>query len=403
MTKPVVIVGGGPAGLIAAESAKLNGAERVIVIDRERHTGGILNQCIHAGFGLGLFKEELTGPEFADRVSKAALKAGVEFLTETTVLSINDQRQITITSEKGVDTIDAGAIVMCTGCRERPRGVIHIPGERPAGIYTAGLAQKLVNTSGYLIGKKVVILGSGDIGLIMARRMTLQGAKVLAVVEVMKNPGGLQRNIIQCLDDFGIPLYLSHTIINIKGKKRVEQVTIAKLDDKMQPIAGTEFTLDCDTVLLSVGLIPENEVAKTVGIKLNERSNGMIVDENLMTSVDGIFGCGNALHVHDLVDNLAVEAKEAGKNAADYVNGTQFEKSTIDVKFDGGFGYVLPYKVSGTKAVRLQFRVRAPHKNATITCNGFTKRYPHLQPNHMESITVPAENLTSEVCLCLND
>lgn len=403
--KPVVIVGGGPAGLIAAAAAAEAGAKDVLVIDREKQTGGILNQCIHTGFGLALFKEELTGPEFAARVNETAQKAGVRFMMETSVLKIFPDRTVTVLNENGVSEIRAGAVVMCTGCRERPRGAIHIPGDRPAGIYTAGLAQKLVNIAGYLPGKKVVILGSGDIGLIMARRMTLEGAKVLAVVEVMPQPGGLVRNIVQCLDDFGIPLYLSHTIMEIRGRERVEQVTVAKVGPGFEPVPGTEFTLDCDTVLLSVGLIPENEVAETAGIKLNPATNGMLVDENFMTSVEGIFGCGNALHVHDLVDNLAVEAAEAGKNAALFAAGEQFAPCTIPVCPDACFGYAVPCRVSGTKDVRVQFRVRKNASQAVVSSGGYTRKFAHLQPNHMESVNIPAKDLAeqAEAALCLKD
>lgn len=403
--QPVVIVGGGPAGLIAAAAASAAGAKDVLVIDREKQTGGILNQCIHTGFGLALFKEELTGPEFAARVNDTAEKSGVRFMMETSVLKISPDRTATVLNENGVSEIKAGAIVMCTGCRERPRGAIHIPGDRPAGIYTAGLAQKLVNIAGYLPGKRVVILGSGDIGLIMARRMTLEGAKVLAVVEVMPQPGGLVRNIVQCLDDFGIPLYLSHTITEIRGRGRVEQVSVAEVGPGFKPVTGTEFTLDCDTVLLSVGLIPENEVAETAGIKLNPATNGMLVDENFMTSVDGIFGCGNALHVHDLVDNLAVEAAEAGKNAALFAAGEKFAPCTIPVCPDGCFGYAVPCRVSGTKDVRVQFRVRKNASQAVVSSGAYARKFAHLQPNHMESVKIPAKDLAeqTEAVLCLKD
>lgn len=401
--KPVVIIGGGPAGLAAAKAAKDNGAKKVLVIDREKHTGGILNQCIHAGFGLTQFKEELTGPQYADRVGRAATLAGVDYLTDTTVLSLSPDKTVTVLNENGVRDIEAAAVVLATGCRERPRGAIHIPGERPAGIYTAGLAQKLVNVAGVLVGKKVVILGSGDIGLIMARRLTLAGAKVLAVLEAMKTPGGLARNIAQCLDDFDIPLHLSHTITDIKGTERVESVTVSKLDDKMQPVAGSEFTLECDTVLLSVGLIPENEVAQSAGIELNPVTNGLAVDENLMTNVEGVFGCGNALHVHDLVDNLAIESAEAGKNAALYAAGQRFEPCPVSVTTDSNFGYVVPLRVSGTKPVRFQFRVRAVSKGASVQAGVFSRKFAFLQPNHMESVTIPAEKISKEgVKLCLN-
>lgn len=401
--KPVVIIGGGPAGLVAAKAAKDGGAKRVLVIDREKHTGGILNQCIHAGFGLTQFKEELTGPQYAARVGDAAADAGVEFMTDTTVLRLSPDKTVTVVNEKGVSHIEAASVVLATGCRERPRGAIHIPGERPAGVYTAGLAQKLVNVAGVLVGKRVVILGSGDIGLIMARRLTLAGAKVLAVVEVMKTAGGLARNIAQCLNDFDIPLYLSHTITDIKGTKRVESVTVAKVDDKMRPVENSEFTLDCDTVLLSVGLIPENEIAQSAGVELNPATNGLSVDENLMTTADGVFGCGNALHVHDLVDNLAIESALAGKNAALYAAGERFAPCPIPVSTDANFGYAVPARVSGEKPVRVQFRVRRAFKNATVEAGDFSRKFAFLQPNHMESATIPADKIScSGVKLCLN-
>lgn len=403
--KPVVVVGAGPAGLIAATAAKKNGASKVILIDREKHAGGILNQCIHAGFGLTQFQEELTGTQYAKRVYDMAEAEGVEFIYDTTVLSIDENKVVTTVNQNGVTDIEAGAVVLCTGCRERSRAAIRIPGERPAGIYTAGLAQKLVNIAGMMPGKRVVILGSGDIGLIMARRLTLEGAVVCAVVEVMSRPGGLARNIAQCLDDFNIPLYLSHTITQIKGRKRVEGVTIAKVDDKMRPVSGTEFFIDCDTVLLSVGLIPENEIAQNAGVALNPVTNGLSVDENFMTTLKGVFGCGNALHVHDLVDNLAIESAKAGENAALFTLNGDFEKSEVQLKTDAHFGYIVPSRVSGTKPVRIQFRVREPHKNAIVQIGSFKKKIPFLQPNHMESVTVPAEVFKNEkeVTLCLNE
>ena len=403
--KPIIIIGAGPAGLIASQAAIENGAKRVIVIDREPFAGGILNQCIHTGFGLAVFNEELTGPEFAARVYEKAKNGGVEFWHNTTVLSLSKDKVVTTVSpERGVEKIAAGAVILCTGCRERARGVIHIPGERPTGIYTAGLAQKFVNIDGYLPGKNFVILGSGDIGLIMARRLTLQGAKVKAVLEVQNFCGGLSRNVIQCLDDFEIPLYLSHTITDIKGKSRVEQITAAKVDETFKPIKGTEFNIDCDAVLLSVGLIPENEIAESCGVKLNPATNGTLVDENFMTSVDGVFACGNALHVHDLVDKLALEAKEVGINAVQYANGELIALAKTDVSYDNNFGYVLPHKVSGEKKVKFSFRVRKPMENVVINVGEFSKKIKFLQPNEMASVTVPPEHLkTEKVKICLTN
>lgn len=404
--KPIVVIGAGPAGLIASRAAKEAGYENVIVIDRDDYTGGILNQCIHAGFGLAVFKEELTGPEFANRVYKMAKEKNIEFRLQTTVLNISNDKVITtVTPQRGVEHIEAQAIVLCTGCRERARGVIHIPGERPAGIYTAGLAQKFVNMDGYLPGKSFVILGSGDIGLIMARRLTLQGAKVQAVVEAQPFVGGLARNVVQCLEDFDIPLYLSHSITDIRGTKRVEAVRVAKVDEKFQPVKGTEFDIECDSVLLSVGLIPENELAESAGVKLHPRVNGAIVDENYMTSVEGIFACGNALHVHDLVDMLAKESEVVGKNAALYASGEKLEKSDIDVSHDENFGYVIPHKISGKEKVKFFFRPRQPMEDVTISIGDFSKKIKFLQPNEMESFAVGADKLdskTKEVKLCLN-
>ena len=314
----VAIIGGGPAGLAAALSAKESGAKSVLVIERDNRLGGILNQCIHSGFGLHRFKSELTGPEYAQKYIDLTKDKGIEFMLNTIVLDVNKDRVIKCACEDGLKFIEAKAVVFAMGCRERSRGAMNIPGFRPAGIYSAGTAQRLMNIEGLMPAKKAVIVGSGDIGLIMARRLSLEGAKVEACVEIMPYSGGLKRNIVQCLDDYGIPLLLSHTITKIYGKKRVEGVDIAKVDENMNVIPDTERHIDCDTLLFSVGLIPENELSKNLGLNIDPRTKGPFVDANLMTEAPGVFACGNVLHVHDLADNVSLEAERAGKAAAEY-------------------------------------------------------------------------------------
>lgn len=316
----IIIIGGGPAGLAAAVAAREEGCKSVLILERDNELGGILNQCIHSGFGLHTFKEELTGPEYAARFIDKVKQLKIEYKLNTMVIDISSKKQVTAMSkEEGWFTLQAKAVILAMGCRERARGALNIPGYRPAGIFTAGTAQYLVNIEGRMPGKEVVILGSGDIGLIMARRMTLEGAKVKMVVELLPYSGGLKRNIVQCLDDFGIPLKLSHTIINIDGKGRLKGVTVAQVDENRKPIRGTEEYVACDTLLLSVGLIPENELSQNAGIQINRKTSGPLVDESLKTSMDGIFACGNALHVHDLVDFVTQESELAGRNAARYV------------------------------------------------------------------------------------
>ena len=316
----IVIVGGGPAGLAAAVSAKQSGVDSILILERDKELGGILNQCIHNGFGLHTFKEELTGPEYAGRFIEQVKQLGIEYKLNTMVMEISPEKTVTaMNREDGLFEIHAKAIILAMGCRERPRGALNIPGYRPAGIYSAGTAQRLVNMEGYMPGREIVILGSGDIGLIMARRMTLEGAKVKVVAELMPYSGGLKRNIVQCLDDYGSPLKLSHTVVDIKGKERVEGVTLAKVDEKGKPIPGTEEFYSCDTLLLSVGLIPENELSRGMGVEMNPVTSGPKVNESLETNMEGVFACGNVLHVHDLVDYVSQEAAAAGWNAAAYV------------------------------------------------------------------------------------
>lgn len=394
----LIVIGGGPAGLAAALSAYENGLKNILIIERDKELGGILNQCIHNGFGLHYFKEELTGPEYAGKFIKMLEDTAVSVMTDTMVLEITKEKQVhCVNSKDGYQILDAKAIVLAMGCRERTRGAISIPGTRPAGILTAGAAQRYVNIEGHMVGKKVVILGSGDIGLIMARRMTLEGAEVLACVELMPYSGGLQRNIVQCLNDFNIPLYLSHTIIDIEGKNRVEGVTIAKVGADRKPIAGTEIHFDCDTVLLSVGLIPENELTKTADITIDPRTNGAVVFENMETSADGIFACGNVVHVHDLVDFVTAESQKAGKAAADYVlNGEKGKNDFIALSNGNGVGYTVPQKIrKGADGAEIFFRVKQIFGNSAIVVkdendNLIAKfKREHLAPGEMEKISIP--------------
>ena len=393
----LIVIGGGPAGLAAALSAYENGLEKILIVERDKELGGILNQCIHNGFGLHYFKEELTGPEYAGRFIEMLKDTNVSVMTDTMVLEITQGKEVhCVNTKDGYQIIKAKSIVLAMGCRERTRGAISIPGTRPAGILTAGAAQRYVNIEGYMVGKKIVILGSGDIGLIMARRMTLEGAKVLACVELMPYSGGLQRNIVQCLNDFDIPLYLSHTIIDIRGKNRVEGITIAEVGADRKPIAGTEIDFDCDTVLLSVGLIPENELTKTADIEIDGRTNGAIVFENMETSAEGIFACGNVVHVHDLVDFVTAESQRAGKAAADYVlNGERSRSEFTALKTSNQIGYTVPQKIrKGTESAEIFFRVRQIFKDSAIVVKDGEKQIArfkreHMAPGEMEKITLP--------------
>ena len=393
----LIVIGGGPAGLAAAYAAWNKGLKHIAIIERDKESGGILNQCIHNGFGLHYFKEQLTGPEYAARFADMVADTGVEIFLDTMVLKITPDKQVHAVSQSdGYRVLETKSIVLAMGCRERTRGAISIPGTRPAGVLTAGAAQRYVNIEGYMVGKRVVILGSGDIGLIMARRMTLEGAKVLACVEVMPYSGGLQRNIVQCLEDFNIPLYLSHTITDIRGKSRVEQVVVSKVDENRRPIPNTEMVFDCDTVLLSVGLIPENELTRDAGIKIDPRTNGALVYENRETSVPGIFACGNALHVHDLVDFVTAESMAAGEAAADYVqNGEPSRENTVNVSTNANIGYTVPQCFrADSECVKFYFRVRRVFKNSQIKITCGDKQIAcfkreHMAPGEMEAIKLP--------------
>ena len=368
--RDLVIIGGGSAGMAAAIGAYNEGIKDILILEKGEFLGGILNQCIHNGFGLTEFKEELTGPEFASRFIEQVKEKGIEFKLHSFVTDISKDKVITYTSkEEGVVMVEAKAIVMAAGCYERNAGAIGIPGDRPAGVLTAGQAQLFLNEYGYMTGKKVFILGSGDIGLIMARRLTLEGAKVLGVAEICAWSNGLNRNMVQCLEDYGIPLYLSHTVSKVIGKGRLEKIVLSKVDEKMQPIPGTEKEFDVDTLILSIGLLPNNDLLNHIGIPTS-RSRGSLVNDKLETCVPGIFSCGNVLHVHDLVDNVVEEAREAGKNAAIYLKGEEKKAtSEIEVIAGDGIGYVVPGKVSldeSLENITFKFRVRKPSKNVYI-------------------------------------
>ena len=391
----IVIIGGGPAGLAAAIAAYDAGVKDILVIERENRLGGILLQCIHNGFGLHRFKESLTGPEYADKYVREALKRNIPFLVGATVNDLSRDKIITVISpETGILKIKAEAVILAMGCRERSRGALNIPGSRPSGIFSAGTAQKFINVKGYAVGKRVVILGSGDIGLIMARRLTLEGAKVLAVCEIMPFSSGLKHNIEQCLNDFGIPLYLSHTITRIEGEDRVTGVVVSKVDEKKRPVSGTEMHFDCDTVLFSVGLIPENELSKKAGVTLSAKTKGAVVDQDRQTSVDGIFACGNVLHVHDLADFVSEEAELTGKAAARYVLGKLEKTTDITTECGDGVSYAVPQKITSDAAdVKLFFRVSSVMKNCRIVVEAdgkelFAISKPALMPGEMQTITL---------------
>lgn len=398
MRYDLVVIGGGPGGLAAAIEARNNGIQNILVIERDKELGGILQQCIHNGFGLHEFKEELTGPEYAQRFIKELQAMGIEYKLDTMVLEVSPEKIVhAINSVDGYMMIEAKAIVLAMGCRERTRGAIAIPGERPSGIFTAGTAQRFINMEGYMVGKRVVILGSGDIGLIMARRMTLEGVKVEAVVELMPFSGGLARNIAQCLDDYNIPLYLSHTVVDIKGKERLESVVIAKVDENKKAIPGTEIEYECDTLLLSVGLIPENDISRKTGIAIDRRTSGPIVNELMETSISGIFACGNVVHVHDLVDFVSAEARKAGRGAARYIKNQLVDEQRIEIENGFGITYTVPQKYSLKnidKFLEISMRVNNIYKNMRLQVRDGSKvlvdmKKLHLAPGEMEKIIVP--------------
>ena len=399
MQKELVIIGGGPAGMAAALAAYDAGVRDILILERDNALGGILNQCIHNGFGLHRFGEELTGPEYAYRYELQVRERNIEFKLNTMVLDVNSDKIITaMNSEDGAFQIKAGAIILAMGCRERPKGALNIAGRRPSGIFTAGTAQKFVNIDGYMPGKKVVILGSGDIGLIMARRMTLEGAKVEAVCELMPYSGGLARNIEQCLNDFDIPLMLNHTVVEIHGKDRVEGVTIARVDENRKPIADTRRYIECDTLLLSCGLIPENELTKAAGISLDRVTSGARVDQDRQTEIKGVFACGNVLHVHDLVDYVSEEAEIAGRAAAEYLSGKVIDELNISIVTDGKIRYTVPQRISAKKDVTVYFRVSDVYRSVRVLVKDgdkilINKKKQRVAPGEMETVMLSADML----------
>ncbi len=395
----LIVIGAGPAGLAAAITAAKNGLKKILIAERDREAGGILNQCIHNGFGLHYFKEELTGPEYASRFIRMLADLNIELMLNAMVLEITPERHVhVINRDVGYQVLEAKSIVLAMGCRERTRGAIAIPGSRPAGVLTAGAAQRYVNMEGYMVGRRVLVLGSGDIGLIMARRLTLEGAEVLACLEIMPYSSGLMRNVVQCLDDYDIPLLLSHTIVEIRGDKRVEEAVVARVDQNLKPIAGTEMTFTCDTILLSVGLIPENELTDKAGIEIDPRTKGAIVRENMETSCHGIFACGNVVHVHDLVDFVTEESEIAGRGAAEFVLNEKSETADEMTLLCGdGVSYVVPQIVRRERVAKTQtvyFRVnRLFDKSRVVIRSGENEiaafKRPYMAPGEMEHVKIP--------------
>ena len=398
--KQVVIIGGGPAGLAAAASLKKSGVSDILIIEREHQPGGILRQCIHDGFGLTRFGETLSGPEYAQRFADLVSKLDIGVLTDTTVTGLSGDRTVTAVSRDGLIQYKADAVILAMGCRERTRGALSIPGERPSGVFTAGVAQAYINLKNKMIGRRAIILGSGDIGMIMARRLTLEGAKVDAVFEIQPYPSGLPRNIEQCLNDYGIPLYLSHTVTKIIGKNRLEAVEVSRVDEHLRPVSGTEKIYPCDTLILSVGLIPENELSLMAGVRLDTRTKGAVVDENCQTSVPGIFAAGNVLHVHDLVDFVSLEAEHMAACVTGFLNG-KLSPAKINIEAGGDIGYTVPQVISGTRDVNISFRPKKPLKNCRVeiwqeNSRLISKKYAKLIPAEMEHMTLPASKLLSD-------